>query len=109
MSGALLTAGLTVLAEGPSDGGDFTPTSVTPGVAGFIVVFLIGLATLLLILDMTRRIRRVQARARVAERHRDEDAAREAGEDPAADDEDRRAHGDGGPDRTPDPGDDLRR
>lgn len=74
---AVVTAGLTVLAEGPSDGGGFTPASVTPGVAGFVVVFLIGVATLLLILDMTRRIRRLQARARVAERHRDQARAAE--------------------------------
>lgn len=68
---ALPAETLTVLADGPSDGGEgFTPTNVTPGVTGFIVVFLIGAATVLLIVDMTRRIRRIQARERVAERHR---------------------------------------
>lgn len=111
MNGAIVTAGLTVLAEGPSDGGDFTPTSVTPGIAGFVVVFLIGLATLLLILDMTRRIRRVQARARVEERHREEDAARAAGEDrDAAEDEaGKDSGGDDGSGRAPGAGDDRRR
>lgn len=74
MSAAMLAAGV-VLAEGASDGGGFTPSSVTPGVPGFLVVFLLGLATLLLILDMTRRIRRMQARERVAERHRLADEA----------------------------------
>lgn len=74
MSALIALTGATLLAEGPSDGGQgFTPTNVTPGVTGFVVVFLLGLATVLLILDMTRRVRRVQARERVAERHRLED------------------------------------
>lgn len=67
----LATAGR-VLAEGGSDGGEFTPTSVTPGVTGFLVVFAIAAVTVLLILDMVRRVRRLQARARVEERHRAE-------------------------------------
>lgn len=73
MSAALTTA-VTVLAEGGSDDGGFTPTSVTPGLTGFIVVFLVGLVTVLLILDMTRRVRRMQARERVAAAHREESA-----------------------------------
>lgn len=81
MSGRWGAAGQ-ILAEGASDGG-FTPTSVTPGVTGFIVVFIIGLATVLLILDMTRRVRRLQARETVARRHREDEerAARDDGGD----------------------------
>jgi hypothetical protein len=40
---------------------------VTPGVVGFLVTFLIAVATVLLIIDMTRRIRRVRYRAEVQE------------------------------------------
>lgn len=40
---------------------------VTPGVVGFVVTFLIAVATLLLVIDMTRRIRRVRYRAEVQE------------------------------------------
>ncbi len=40
---------------------------VTPGVVGFLVTFLIAAATVLLIIDMTRRIRRVRYRAEVQE------------------------------------------
>lgn len=89
---ALLATAGGVLAEGGSDGGgDFTPTSVTPGVTGFLVVFAIAAVTVLLIVDMVRRVRRLQARARVEERHRAEaaDEHRDAGADgaPRRDDE----------------------
>lgn len=40
---------------------------VTPGVLGFLIMFLIAVATVLLIIDMTRRVRRVRYRAEVAE------------------------------------------
>ena len=48
--------------SGPSD------DSVSPGVVGFTVTFLIAVAAVLLILDMTRRIRRVRYRAEIAEK-----------------------------------------
>ena len=41
---------------------------VSPGVVGFIAIFLIAAATVLLIIDMTRRIRRVRYRAEVQEK-----------------------------------------
>ena len=41
------------------------PNLVTPGVIGFIITFAIALFTVLLILDMVRRIRRVRYRAAV--------------------------------------------
>lgn len=72
MSGEAMAEGWMLLAGGASDGGGMTPTSVTPGVAGYLVVFVLSVATLLLILDMTRRVRRMQARERVAARHRAE-------------------------------------
>lgn len=64
---------------------DITPTPVpeytgdenlvTPGVIGFVAIFLIALATVLLVLDMTRRIRRVRYRAEVKEQLEAERAA----------------------------------
>ncbi|MGY5766647.1 hypothetical protein ACXET9_15805 [Brachybacterium sp. DNPG3] len=68
----------TLLAEGtPSDGSDMTSATVTPGVGGFIFVFLVGAAIILLIVDMNRRVRRVQADAKVTARMEAEAAAAE--------------------------------
>ncbi|TAM68355.1 MAG: hypothetical protein EPN48_10050 [Microbacteriaceae bacterium] len=39
---------------------------VTPGVWGFLVIFLIAIVTILLVLDMTRRIRRIRYREEIA-------------------------------------------
>jgi hypothetical protein len=44
------------------------PNSVTPGVIGFIMTFGVMVAVLALILDMTRRVRRVRYRAEIAEK-----------------------------------------
>jgi hypothetical protein len=49
-------------------GAPFNEDSVTPGWIGFVAVFLIAVATVFLILDMTKRIRRVRYRAEVAEK-----------------------------------------
>lgn len=35
---------------------------VSPGIIGFVVIFLIAAATVLLVVDMTRRIRRMRYR-----------------------------------------------
>ncbi|NYF10104.1 hypothetical protein HDC94_001260 [Leifsonia sp. AK011] len=43
------------------------PNIVTPGVVGFAVTFLIAVATVLLVIDMTRRIRRVRYREEIRE------------------------------------------
>lgn len=43
------------------------PNSVTPGVVGFVITFLVGIAVLFLIVDMARRVRRVRYRAMVNE------------------------------------------
>ncbi|MBC7589740.1 MAG: hypothetical protein H7226_01680 [Salinibacterium sp.] len=40
---------------------------ITPGVVGFAVTFLVAVATVLLLLDMTRRVRRVRYRGEVRE------------------------------------------
>jgi len=72
---------------------EFDPNTVTPGVMGFVVTFLVMIAVLLLILDMTRRIRRTNYRAQVqdqldAEERAEAEGAAEssdAGEPTAAD------------------------
>lgn len=56
--------------------------SVTPGVWGFVITFMIAVVTVLLILDMTRRIRRTRYRAEIAEKL---DAEHAANEEQAAD------------------------
>ena len=40
---------------------------ITPGVIGFAVTFVIAIATVLLLVDMTRRVRRVRYRGEVRE------------------------------------------
>ncbi len=47
---------------------------ITPGVVGFAVTFLIALATVFLLLDMTRRVRRVRYRGEVREQLANEQA-----------------------------------
>lgn len=52
----------------PAPGFTGDPNLISPGIAGFVVTALVAVATILLILDMTRRIRRVRYRAEVRER-----------------------------------------
>lgn len=59
----------------PSPSPAFDPTSVTPGWVGFIITFVIALATVALIIDMTRRVRRVRYRAEVQQMLDAEEAA----------------------------------
>lgn len=46
----------------PPPGFTGDPNLVSPGVIGFVVIFLIAAATVLLVVDMTRRIRRMRYR-----------------------------------------------
>ena len=55
------------------------PNLVTPGVVGFIAIAVIAIATVLLLLDMTRRVRRVRYRSEVREQLAAEDAAQSGG------------------------------
>ena len=50
------------------------PNAVTPGVIGFLATLFIALATLLIILDMNRRVRRVRYRDLAQEAIREEQA-----------------------------------
>jgi hypothetical protein len=62
------------------------PNLVTPGVIGFVITLAIAVLTVLLVVDMVRRIRRVRYRAAVQE---DIAAEVEAAKDPAPSEDDR--------------------
>ena len=52
--------------DGPEWNGDVD--LVTPGVVGFVITALIALATVFLLIDMTRRIRRLRYREEIREK-----------------------------------------
>ena len=54
------------------------PTLVTPGVWGFVITAGIMVIVVLLIIDMVRRMRRVNYRAEIRQRLEDEAAAKES-------------------------------
>ena len=65
----------------------YDPNLVTPGVVGFIAIFLVAAATVLLMLDLSRRVRRTRYRGEIREKLEAERLAEEAerlanGEDP---------------------------
>ena len=59
---------------------DYTgdPNLITPGVWGFIAILAVGIATVLLIIDMNRRIRRSRYREEVRIKLEEEQAAADA-------------------------------
>ncbi len=68
----------------PAQGGSTPdPDTVTPGVVGFLAIAFIAIATILLILDMLRRVRRTRYRGEVREQLERERAAAEAEENGA--------------------------
>jgi hypothetical protein len=73
----MLRAGAT---PSPTPFPDYTgdPNLITPGVWGFIAILLVGIVTILLLLDMTRRIRRSRYREEVRIKLDEERAAAEA-------------------------------
>ncbi len=50
----------------PAYSGD--PNLITPGVIGFLVTFAVALVTVLLLIDMTKRMRRLRYRSEVREK-----------------------------------------
>ena len=48
------------------------PDKITPGILGFAAIFFVALATVFLIVDMNRRIRRTRYRGEIQERLREE-------------------------------------
>lgn len=57
---------------------EFNPDTVTPGPWGFFAIFFVAAVTLLLGMDLARRIRRTTYRAEMQERLQAEVAARDA-------------------------------
>jgi hypothetical protein len=84
LTDAALHAGvwLTNVTPSPSPSGFGVYTGdedlVTPGVVGFIITFLIALATVFLVLDMTKRVRRTRYREEVRATLEAEAAAQDA-------------------------------
>lgn len=64
----------------PPPGDEIDPNIVTPGVWGFVLTIFVVVAVVLLVLDMTRRMRRLRYRAEVAERLDAEETATAEGE-----------------------------
>lgn len=63
----------------PPAGEEIDPNIVTPGVWGFIVTFGIVVVVVLLVVDMSRRMRRVRYRSEINEKlDAEEQAARDA-------------------------------
>jgi hypothetical protein len=59
----------------PTPSADFDPDLVTPGVIGFVVTLALILATIVILISMNRRVRRVNYRAEIAQRLDAEEAA----------------------------------
>jgi hypothetical protein len=77
-----LHALLPLAAPSPTPFPDYTgnPDLITPGVFGFIAIFVVALATVFLLVDMTRRIRRSRYREEVRIKLEAEQAEAEAAE-----------------------------
>lgn len=63
----------------PTPGAEIDPDTVTPGVIGFALTILVAVAVVFLVVDMSRRIRRVNYRQQAIDRLDAEEAA--AGKD----------------------------
>jgi capsular polysaccharide biosynthesis protein len=59
---------LMTLAQGLIPPIEVDPNLVTPGIAGFIATFVVGIGVIFLLLDMNRRMRRNRYRSEIAER-----------------------------------------
>ncbi|MCP2372462.1 hypothetical protein BJ978_003138 [Agromyces terreus] len=88
----LLSAPIGIASLVGSEDQEFDPNTVTPGVWGFVITFGVMIAVTLLVIDMTRRIRRTNYRAEVREELAREmaeneriDAERAASDRPGAD------------------------
>jgi hypothetical protein len=71
----LVIAALPLLVRSAEE--EFDPDTVTPGIWGFVLTFLVMVVVVLLVLDMVRRIRRVNIAPRLRERLEAERAAQE--------------------------------
>ena len=71
----LITAGPFTAVPSPAPSPNVDADLVTPGVWGFVITALVMIAVILLIIDMVRRMRRVNYRAEIRQRLEDEAAA----------------------------------
>ncbi len=76
----------TLLQLVPAQGGSTPdPDTVTPGVVGFLAILFVAVATILLVLDMLRRVRRTRYRGEVREQlERERQDAEASAADPEA-------------------------
>jgi hypothetical protein len=88
-----IAAVLAATTPSPSPSG-VPDVDVTPGVAGFVAIALVAIVTILLVVDMTRRIRRTRYRAEIRERLEAEVSA-DSGDGAVTDEPSRRAAEDG--------------
>jgi len=66
----------------PVPGEYIDPDTVTPGVVGFVLTFALAIVVVVLLIDMARRVRRINHRAAANERLDAEEAAeRDASDD----------------------------
>ncbi|WP_349775199.1 hypothetical protein [Curtobacterium sp. MCBD17_003] len=83
MSATVLTGALVLAAAtSPTTPASTVPdVDVTPGVWGFVAIALVAVATIALVVDMTRRIRRTRYRSEIRERLEAEARGELPGED----------------------------
>jgi hypothetical protein len=86
LTDALLTAGVWVTEVTPSPTptfGSYTGDEdlITPGVIGFAITFLVALATVFLLVDMNRRVRRTRYTQEIREKLEAEAAAENEADD----------------------------
>jgi hypothetical protein len=76
----VLSEFFTAAEPSPTPFPDYTgdPNLITPGVWGFVAILVVGIATVLLIIDMNRRIRRSRYREEVRIKLEEEQAAADA-------------------------------
>ena len=64
----MLSALLQVVTLVTDDPAPFDPNTVTPGIVGFLATFGVAVVAVLLVIDMVRRVRRVNLRQAVKEK-----------------------------------------
>jgi hypothetical protein len=103
-----------VTTPSPTPTAEFDPDTVSPGPLGFLAIFFVAVVVLLLMVDMTRRIRRTryreEIRARLEAEKLEADLARDSAPERAPRDDVRPEPGDPGdaPDAPATPGDPSR-
>lgn len=68
----------------PPPGDDIDPNIVTPGVWGFVLTFAVIVAVVILVIDMSRRTRRLRYRAEAIAKLDAEEAAARGDAEPTA-------------------------